>query len=225
VIKGATPAEILARLEVGRRTTYLERSLRKSNELNRRMAVTDGLTDIPDRRFLMKYLPRELDRARRYNQPLSIVRCDIDNFGRLNDEFGHEAGDEVLQEFARRAGDSIRRGIDWVVRYGGEEFVIVLPDTRLDGARRSADRLREVLASRPIDTSSGPLTVTVSFGVTALETTQELSEVSVRELLRAANSYLCTSKRLGKNRATAAAVGQASVHAAGDQWEIGRATH
>jgi diguanylate cyclase (GGDEF)-like protein len=224
VIKGATPVEVLARLEVGRRTTYLERSLRKSNELNRRMSVTDALTDLPDRRFLMKYLPRELDRARRYNQPLAVISCDLDNFKRLNDEFGHEAGDEVLQEFARRAGDCIRRGIDWVARSGGEEFVIVLPDTRLEGARRAADRLRDVLASRPIDTSSGPLAVTVSMGVTALETTPELSEVSVREMLRAADRYLFTSKRLGKNRATVAAVRKASIQT-GDHWETGRATH
>lgn len=224
VIKGATPAEILARLEVGRRTTHLERSLRRSNDVNRRMAVTDALTGVHNRRFLMKYLPRELERSRRYNHPLAVISCDLDDFKRINDEFGHEAGDEILQAFALRACNCIRQGIDWVARSGGEEFVIVLPETGLQGASRAAERLREVLATHPIFTSSGSLAVTVSMGVTALETTYELSAVSVRELLRAADRYLYASKHLGKDRATVAAVDKASARP-GELTEGGRATH
>jgi len=207
VIKGATSEEILARLEVGRRTTNLERSLRRSNEENRRMSITDALTGVHNRRFLMKYLPRELERSRRYNHPLAVITCDLDNFKRINDGFGHEAGDEILQAFATRAGDCIRQGIDWIARSGGEEFIIVLPETSLQGASHAAQRLREALAAHPISTSSGPLVVTVSMGVTALETAQELSAVSVSELLRAADRYLFTSKHLGRDRATVAAVG------------------
>jgi diguanylate cyclase (GGDEF)-like protein len=224
VVKGATSAEILARLEVGRRTTHLERSLRKSNEENRRMSITDALTGVHNRRFLMRYLPRELERSRRYNHPLGVISCDLDNFKRINDGFGHEAGDEILQAFALRACGSVRQGIDWVARSGGEEFVIVLPETNLRGASRAADRLREVLAAQPISTSSGPMAVTVSMGVTALETAQELSAVSVPELLRAADRYLFTSKHLGRDRATVAAVGFAqtlSKEYSGDR----RATH
>jgi two-component system cell cycle response regulator len=127
VVKGATSAEILARLNVGRRSTNLERSLRRSNEENRRMSTTDALTGVHNRRFLMKYLPRELERSRRYNHPLAVIACDLDNFKRINDGFGHEAGDEILQAFATRADGCIRHGIDWVARSGGEEFVIVLP--------------------------------------------------------------------------------------------------
>lgn len=209
VIKGATTEEILARLEVGRRTTHLERSLRKSNEENRRMSVTDALTGVHNRRFMMKYLPRELERSRRFSHPLGVISCDLDNFKQINDEFGHEAGDEVLQGFATRAVGSIRQEIDWMARSGGEEFVIVLPETGLPGASRAADRLRQALAERPMPTSSGPLAVTVSMGVTALETAQELSSVSVRELLRAADRYLFTSKHLGRDRATVASVGSA----------------
>ena len=211
VVKGATPAEILARLEVGRRTTHLERSLRKSNDMNRRMAITDALTGLHNRRFLMKYLPRELERSRRFSHPLAVISCDLDDFKRINDQFGHEAGDEILQTFALRAGNCIRQGIDWVARSGGEEFVIVLPETGLKGASRAAERLREVLSTQPISTSSGSLAVTVSMGVTALETAQELAAVSVRELLRAADRNLFTSKHLGKDRATVAAVGNAST--------------
>jgi diguanylate cyclase (GGDEF)-like protein len=207
VVKGATTEEILARLEVGRRTTHLERSLRKSNEENRRMSVTDALTGVHNRRFLMKYLPRELERSRRYAHPLGVISCDLDNFKQINDEFGHEAGDEVLQAFATRAGDSIRQEIDWIARSGGEEFVIVLPETGLQGASSAADRLRQALVTRPMSTSAGPLAVTVSMGVTALETPEELSGVSARELLRAADRYLFTSKLLGRDRATVARVG------------------
>jgi len=224
LIKGATQAEILARLEVGRRTTHLDRSLRKSNEMNRRMSVTDALTGVHNRRFLMKYLPRELERSRRYNHPLAVISCDLDDFKRLNDEFGHEAGDEILQAFAHRACNCIRQGIDWVARSGGEEFVIVLPETGLSGASRAAERLRQVLATEPISTSSGLLAVTVSMGVTALETARDLSAVSVRELLRAADRYLFASKHRGKDRATVAAIGDA-VARPGEQTESGRATH
>jgi two-component system, cell cycle response regulator len=224
LVKGATSAEILARLNVGRRTTNLERSLRKSNDKNRRMSTTDALTGVHNRRFLMKYLPRELERSRRYNHPLAVIACDLDNFKRINDGFGHEAGDEILQAFATRAGDCIRQGIDWVARSGGEEFIIVLPETTLLGAGHAAQRLREALAAHPISTSSGPLSVTVSMGVTALETAQELSAVSVSELLRAADRYLYTSKHLGRDRATVTAVGcdgmQSEEHSGGR-----RATH
>ena len=224
VIKGATSAEILARLEVGRRTTHLERSLRKSNEENRRMSVTDALTGVHNRHFLMKYLPRELERSRRYNHPLGVISCDLDNFKRINDEFGHEAGDEVLQAFAMRACNCIRQEIDWMARSGGEEFIIVLPQTGLKGASRAADRLRVALAAYPMSTSSGSLAVTVSMGVTALETAQELSAVSVRELLQAADRFLYTSKHLGRDRATVATVGSASTRA--DENAGGRfATH
>jgi diguanylate cyclase (GGDEF)-like protein len=175
------------------------------------MSVTDPLTGVHNRRFLMKYLPRELERSRRCDHPLGLVSCDLDNFKRINDEFGHEAGDEILQTFALRAGQSIRQEIDWMARSGGEEFIIVLPETTLKGASRAADRLRLALAAYPMSTSAGSLSVTVSMGVTALETAQELSAVSVRELLRAADRFLYTSKRLGRDRATVAPVGSAGI--------------
>jgi len=206
LVKGANSAEILARVEVGRRTTQLDRSLRASNRENRRMSVTDALTGVHNRRFLMEYLPRELERSRRYTHPLAIVSCDIDHFKKINDGFGHEAGDEILQEFTSRAGDCIRRGIDWISRSGGEEFVIVLPETDLKGASCVAKRLRHAVDARPISTSSGPVDVTVSMGVTAVETAQQLSAMSVAQLLRAADCHLYTSKHLGRNRVTASLV-------------------
>jgi diguanylate cyclase (GGDEF)-like protein len=216
VVKGATTEELLARIAVGRRITNLERSLRTSNRENRRLAVTDALTGVRNRRFLMKYLPRELERARRSDQPLAVLSCDLDHFKRVNDDFGHEAGDGVLQEFAKRAGSCIRQTTDWIARSGGEEFVLVLPETGLSGASSVAERLRQVLAAEAIPTCSGAVAITVSIGVSALETPTELSEASVLELLRATDRGLYASKQSGRDRATTMPVD--SGHRGANAW-------
>jgi two-component system, cell cycle response regulator len=204
VVKGAASEEILARLQVGRRITHLEYSLRKSNLENRRMSVTDPLTGARNRRFLMKYLPCELERSRRYKHPLAILSCDMDHFKRINDGFGHDAGDEVLQAFVSRASLCTRQAIDWIARAGGEEFVLVLPETSLMGGCRVAQRLRESLAADPIATCAGPLVVTTSIGIAALETAADLESTSASQLLATADRYLYESKKLGRDRATAA---------------------
>jgi two-component system, cell cycle response regulator len=204
IVKGTAPEEILARLEVGRRITQVEHSLRASNQENGRLSVTDPLTGAHNRRYLMRNLPRELERARRYEHPLAILSCDLDRFKRVNDRFGHEAGDETLQAFVIRSASCIREATDWIVRSGGEEFVLVLPETTLDGASCVAKKVREVLAAEPIATSAGPLFVTVSIGVTAVETVDELASISMVELLRAADRCLYVSKNLGRDRVTAA---------------------
>jgi two-component system cell cycle response regulator len=202
VVKGAATEEILARLQVGRRITHLEYSLRKSNLENRQMSVTDPLTGARNRRYLMKYLPREIERARRYTHPLTILSCDIDHFKRINDGFGHDAGDEVLQAFVNRAGLSIRQEIDWIARAGGEEFVVVLPETPLTGGCHVAQRLLETLAGSPIPTSAGPLVVTMSIGIAALDAKTDLENASATKLLSTADRYLYESKKLGRNRTT-----------------------
>jgi two-component system cell cycle response regulator len=203
VVKGAAPEEILARLQVGRRITHLEYSLRKSNLENRQMSVTDPLTGARNRRYLMKYLPREIERSRRYSHPLTILSCDIDHFKQINDGFGHDAGDEVLQAFVNRAGLGIRQEIDWIARSGGEEFVVVLPETPLVGGCHVAQRLLETLAGSPISTSAGPLVVTMSIGIAALDAHTDLANASATKLLSTADRYLYESKKLGRNRTTA----------------------
>jgi diguanylate cyclase (GGDEF)-like protein len=199
--------ELLARLEVGRRITRLEHSLRLSDEENRRLAETDSLTGAHNRRFLMKSLPRELERSRRYLHPLSILSCDLDDFKRINDHFGHEVGDQVLQAFVERVSGCLRMSMDWIARSGGDEFVIVLPETSLSGARRVAEKVCQAVAAPNIPTTSGSLSVTVSVGATSLETSQELTETSVIELLRAVDRCLNTSKNLGRDRTTCAPIG------------------
>jgi two-component system, cell cycle response regulator len=204
IVKGAPPEEILARANVGRRITLLEHSLRISNRENRRLSVTDSLTGVRNRRYLMKYLPREIARSRRHQHPLAVLSCDVDRFKQVNDQFGHEAGDEVLRELALRFTSCIREATDWIARMGGEEFMIVLPETNLSGASCVAEKVRSTVSAHPFATRSGPLAVTVSIGATALETLVDFEAVSLTELLRTADRCLYTSKNLGRDRATAA---------------------
>jgi two-component system, cell cycle response regulator len=208
VVKGSGSAkeELLARIGVGRRITQLDRALRMSNRENVRISMTDALTGVRNKRFLMKYLPRELERARHGDQSLAVLSCDIDHFKQVNDRYGHEVGDEILQVFAKRAAGCIRGSTSWVARSGGEEFVVVLPKTNLAEASGVAEGLRKVLAAHPIATTAGPLSITVSIGICVLETKQEFGGTSVLDLLRAADRGLYASKRLGRNRATAMAV-------------------
>ena len=211
VIKGASAEEILARLQVGRRITRLEQSLRKSTRENRRLAVTDSLTGARNRRYLMEYLNRELERSRRYDRPLAVLACDIDAFKAVNDRFGHEAGDEVLHAFVSRAVSCLRSDSDWIARLGGDEFVVVLPETTLLSATHVADKLRLILKDKPVATFAGPVTSTVSIGVSALQTSNELATISALELLRAADRGLYLGKNNGKDQTNAVSVATADA--------------
>jgi diguanylate cyclase (GGDEF)-like protein len=207
VVKSAPVEEILARLEVARRITHVEYSLRRSNRENRRLAVTDPLTGAYNLRFLMKHLPRELSRSQRYLHPLAVLSCDIDRFKQINDAYGHDIGDEVLRAFVARADSCIREGSDWLARVGGDEFLVVLPETDVAGANRAAQKLRKVFSHCPVATHVGPVKFTVSIGITALEAEQEIQQPSkIEDLLRAADRGLYASKSLGGDKATATGV-------------------
>ncbi len=199
VIKGAPPEELLARLAVGRRITGLEHSLRASSLENRRLAFTDPLTGAYNRRFLMKHLPREYERSRRHQHPLAVLVCDLDHFKLINDGYGHAAGDLVLQEVTRRLTDALRSS-DWVVRAGGEEFVVVLPETDLDGAAVVAEKLRAEVAAQPVTSGELSVPVAISIGYSAVATDEELERFSFDELMRAADSRLHEAKMDGRNR-------------------------
>ena len=196
LVKGAPIDEILARLDVARRITHVEHSLRISNRENRRLAVTDPLTGAHNLRYLSKQLPRELARSQRYGHPLAILSCDIDDFKQVNDRFGHEAGDQLLRAFVALSEGCIRRDIDWLARVGGDEFMIVLPETTLQGANRVARKLRRVFALEPVATHAAQIRFTASIGVTALEANQELdASAQLKDLLRAADRQLYANKR------------------------------
>ncbi len=132
-----------------------------------RLAITDGLTGLYNRRHFFELAERELERSRRYDRPLSAMMLDIDHFKQVNDTHGHAVGDQVLQALAARFRDNVR-DIDLLARYGGEEFVALLPEVGLESARAAAERLRQSVAETPIETAAGPLSVTVSLGVGAI---------------------------------------------------------
>jgi two-component system cell cycle response regulator len=200
LIKPVHEPELIARLNAGRRILNLEHSLRVANQRNRILSITDALTGTYNRRYLMEQLPRELERCRRYAYPLSVLMCDIDYFKEINDARGHAAGDEVLQQFASRAQKSIRGNSDWVSRYGGEEFLIVLPETAHEGALAVAEKIRTLIAATPFATRAGDAHVTASFGVASTGVSGPDIALKVDALIRTADECLYRSKQEGRDR-------------------------
>ena len=196
-------SELRARLNTGRRILKLEQSLRAANQRIHLLSITDALTGAYNRRYLMERLPPEIERAFRYRHPLSLVLCDADHFKQVNDSHGHQAGDEVLKVFAKLLMSSSRESIDWVVRYGGEEFVIVLPETSLTDALAFAEKMRSAIAAYAFDMADhSTLNVTASFGVAGFDSLQRLGDDGVDRLIGHADACLYRSKESGRNRVT-----------------------
>ena len=196
--------ELLARLNTGKRIVTLERSLRAANEENRRLSVTDALTGAFNRRHLMEQVPIEIDRSARYGHPLSILMCDVDHFKKINDTYGHQAGDEVLKCVVALLRQKIRT-VDWIARYGGEEFVIVLPETEFTNAVKVAETLRAALAEQVIEFENTKLTVTASFGVTGWNTNVP-ADGSVDAMVARCDACVYESKAGGRNRVSSQAM-------------------
>lgn len=158
-------------------------------------AFVDPLTGVWNRGALFDLLSRERDRAQRGGQPLSVCMLDLDHFKRINDQFGHQTGDEVLRETCRRIRASVRP-YDGLGRYGGEEFLLVFPETTLQQAVAQAERVREALASPPFSLGEDRSeTVTASFGAAQLRDAEELDE-----LLARADKALYRAKNRGRNQ-------------------------
>ncbi|WP_332671422.1 diguanylate cyclase [Aromatoleum sp.] len=162
----------------------------------RRLSTTDGLTSLYNRRHLDETLNTEYHRAMRTHNPLAVVMFDIDHFKKFNDTYGHDQGDRVLQAVARNFRDALRK-YDLACRYGGEEFVGILPNTTLEGAYCVAERLRADIEDSEVD----GLKVTISLGVAAFP---EIVVESADELVEAADRALYQSKENGRNRTTRA---------------------
>jgi len=192
-------AELIARLNTARRILDLEKSLRRANEEIKLLSITDPLTKVYNRAYLNEYLPQEISRARRFDHSLSIIMCDLDNFKGVNDRYGHEAGDVVLKEVSFILKDSIRLSVDWVVRLGGEEFLIVLPETALKGAHQAAERLRKIIEDLRINYGEQVIPITASFGVSTYDPHVQTNGTSPDLLFRQADQCLYAAKNEGRN--------------------------
>jgi diguanylate cyclase (GGDEF)-like protein len=192
-------AELMARLKTATRILDLERSLKRANEEIKALSITDPLTGCFNRGYLNEKLPQEIKRANRYGRDLSVILCDIDHFKKVNDTYGHQTGDTVLRAFAECLLDSVRDGIDWVDRYGGEEFLVVLPETPFEAANLVAERLRTAVAGKGIETSEGVLHITASFGVTGIDADTPDSLKSPDSMVKKADDNLYRAKEEGRN--------------------------
>lgn len=165
-------------------------------------AERDHLTGCYNRRYLNeRLLEREVLRARRFGHSLTVLLCDIDNFKRINDTYGHADGDAVLRSFAALLTRMTRQGVDSVVRYGGEEFLAILPETGLQGGIQLAERLRATFAATCTQSANGTDSVctTASFGVACADFTHDAGHDTLRELISAADRLMYEAKRSGRD--------------------------
>ncbi|MEZ5666390.1 MAG: diguanylate cyclase [Alphaproteobacteria bacterium] len=166
-----------------------------------RLAATDPLTGAANRRAFMEKAEAELARSRRHGNPLSLIMIDIDKFKSVNDVYGHHAGDAVLKTMAAVCMGAVRQPVDMFARLGGEEFVLLLPETGLDGAEALAERLRAMLEATVVDHEGRTLRFTASFGVASVE--PAAGPHALDAALQAADACLYLSKKQGRNRVTA----------------------
>lgn len=192
--------EMLARVRTQLRKKHYADRLRHNVEMSLEMAITDQLTGLHNRRYMAKHLDNLLSQSKHSGKPLSYAIMDIDFFKSVNDTYGHDTGDEVLKEFAKRVAANIR-GMDLACRFGGEEFVVVMPDTDQTFAFAVAERLRRQIETVPFPVSRTPgqLNITVSIGLSALTGEDDTAEA----LLHRADQALYQAKRTGRNKVVA----------------------
>jgi len=195
VVKPCDPQELEARLRTGLRILELEDQLVEAREDMRFKASHDPLTGLFNRGVIMDLLGRELARTHREQGCTTMLLGDVDHFKKVNDAYGHAAGDDVLREVARRLLSSVR-SYDFVGRFGGEEFLIVLNNCNASFAFARAEQIRKAVANSPVQTSRGPVAVTMSFGVLS---SADWGVRPVEELLHETDLALYASKAAGRN--------------------------
>jgi diguanylate cyclase (GGDEF)-like protein len=200
--KGSPPAELHARLRVAERIVTLEQRLRRTLESKAREAASDALTSLPNRRTFDRRLNAEFKRARRFAEPISVLLIDADHFKQVNDQYGHQVGDEVLRGLAITLRENLPREYDVIARIGGEEFATILPHTSREDAALVAERLRAAVDRSAIATAAGLLNITVSVGVGSLLNRVSTEPQTTLDVLDEADRALYESKRLGRNRVT-----------------------
>ncbi|HEB65818.1 MAG TPA: sensor domain-containing diguanylate cyclase [Chloroflexi bacterium] len=161
----------------------------------REMAIRDALTGVFNRHYLFRRAAYELARAQRYQRPLGVIMLDVDHFKKINDTYGHGVGDQALRVIAETCRSALRKS-DILGRYGGEEFVILLPETAIETTRHVANRLRAIIDAQTIATDAGQISITISIGITAYLPTDETLET----IFRRADQALYMAKHRGRNR-------------------------
>jgi len=202
LIRPIDKQELLARANTQIRRCRYTDQLRSHVQATMELAVTDPLTGLYNRRYMENQTAALVEHAINRGKALALLALDVDHFKVVNDENGHAVGDRVLQELASRLKQAIRN-IDMICRIGGEEFVIVLPNTNGETAAKIADRMRRGISGKPfnVGATNGPLTVTVSIGVAAIESQSDTMET----ILKRADEALYSAKRSGRNRVNSTA--------------------
>lgn len=171
----------------------IEERKRVEQQLHR-LATTDPLTGALNRRHFFELVKQEFDRSKRYERQISIILVDLDHFKEINDSYGHIAGDQLLQTVAERFNHSLRQ-MDIFGRYGGDEFIVLLPETNIDQARLAAERLHKAVTSNSVETSRGTIPLEISIGVASLHNTDDMERLLIKT-----DQALYKAKAEGRNR-------------------------
>jgi len=189
-------AELLARVQLHLKLKLLQDELKEANQRLTDLSNTDALTEIYNRRYLMNTMVHEVLRAKRYHTPLSFLIMDLDDFKHLNDTYGHQAGDKILQDVCIRL-QSIQRQTDIFARYGGEEFALLMTQTPLSNAEKAAEKFRRTVAEKPFTFENTEIAVSLSIGLSCFV---EGRIDTIDSMIMTADRALYRAKREGKNR-------------------------
>jgi two-component system, cell cycle response regulator len=196
LIKPFNPQELKARIRVGIRLLDLEDNLVEAREAMRFKATHDALTGVSNRGAILETLDREIIRSRRERLSLGVLIADLDHFKVVNDSYGHLAGDDVLREVSRRMQSEVRP-YDSVGRYGGEEFLVLLPGCGNAETAEKAERLRRAISEQPFETQSKSLNISMSIGAVA---TGDWPKDVANQILQMADAALYHAKERGRNQ-------------------------
>lgn len=197
ISKPVSIAELVARVRAGLRIVELQKALLSSNARLERLSRTDELTGLGNRRHFRDEFTRAYEHASRYERPLSVAIVDVDHFKLINDEYGHEEGDRVLEQLGAVLRDALRAS-DFAARIGGEEFAIILPETQLHEALVVSEKIRRAIEQHPVELRTRP--TTISLGVSSIPHSRFTTK---SEMLRSADQAMYRAKNRGRNRVEA----------------------
>lgn len=194
IVKPYDNDELQARMNVGRRMVEIQSELENAKRALIHEVMHDSLTGVYNRKAILNMLKNELSRTRRNDETLGVGMCDLDHFKRINDKYGHQTGDEILKGFTNLINANLRE-YDLIGRYGGEEFLIILPACGDPEKNKNFNRLCELVSCSKIKTRSGDISVTVSIGVTQSDGNDKIDKI-----LTEADNALYRAKDMGRNR-------------------------